>query len=111
MVHQEGFFGYEDIGDGQGDKPATHVMMLMVMSLNMGWKLPIAYSLLPDSFPCKKRAELLCMCIYRLNLTGAIVTNIVMDNCPVNYSTFRLLGRVSTEVNFKICRVMIFLRK
>ena len=24
--------------------------------------------------------------------TGAVVTNIVMDNCPVNYATFRSLG-------------------
>ena len=35
------FFGYEDIGDGPGENPAKHVMMLMVTSLNMGWKLPI----------------------------------------------------------------------
>jgi len=39
------FFGYEDIGEGQGQKPATHVMMFMVTALNMRWKLPIAYFL------------------------------------------------------------------
>ena len=86
------FFGYEDVGDGQGKNPAKHVMMLMVTSLNMGWKLPVAYFLLPDSFASQKRAELLRMCIYKLNCTGAIVTNIVMDNCPVNYATFKSLG-------------------
>jgi len=53
------FFGYEDIGEGQGQKPATHVMMFMVTALNMRWKLPIAYFLLPHSFSGKKRADLL----------------------------------------------------
>jgi hypothetical protein len=86
------FFGYEDVGDGPGKNPAKHVMMLMVTSLNMGWKLPIAYFLLPDGFPSQKRAELIRLCVYKLNCTGAIVTNIVMDNCPLNYATFRWLG-------------------
>jgi hypothetical protein len=86
------FFGYEDVGDGPGKNPAKHVMMLMVTSLNMGWKLPIAYFLLPDSFPSQRRAELIRQCIQKLNTTGAIVTNIVMDNCALNYATFRFLG-------------------
>ncbi len=51
-----------------------------------------AYFLLPDSFPSKKRAELIRLCIFKLNSTGATVTNVVMDNCPVNYATFRWLG-------------------
>jgi hypothetical protein len=86
------FFGYEDIGDGPGKNPAKNVMMLLVTALNMSWKLPIAYFLIPDSFPSRKRAELIRLCIFKLNLTGAIVTNLVMDNCPVNYATFRWLG-------------------
>ncbi len=44
------FFGYEDIGEGQGQKPATHVMIFMVTALNMRWKLPIAHFLLIDSY-------------------------------------------------------------
>ena len=40
------FFGYEDIGDSPGTNPARHVMMLMVTSLNMEWKVPVAYFLL-----------------------------------------------------------------
>jgi len=67
-------------------------MMLMVTALNMSWKLPIAYFLLGDSFASQKRAELIRLCLYKLNATGAIVTNLVMDNCPVNYVTFRFLG-------------------
>ena len=58
----------------------------------MRWKLPIAYFILPDSFYGKKRANLWRMCIIKLNCTKAIVTNLVMDNCPVNYATFRMLG-------------------
>jgi hypothetical protein len=58
----------------------------------MDWKLPIAYFLLPDGFKSDSRAELLRQALQKLNETGAIVTNIVMDNCPVNYSTFRKLG-------------------
>jgi len=58
----------------------------------MDWKLPIGYFLLADGFPGQKRAELLRQCLHKLNCTGAVVTNIVMDNCPVNYSTFRSLG-------------------
>jgi hypothetical protein len=86
------FYGFEDIGDGPGRKAAKHVMMLMVTCLNMDWKLPIAYFLLPDGFKSDGRAELLRQALQKLNETGAIVTNIVMDNCPVNYSTFRKLG-------------------
>jgi len=67
-------------------------MMMMVTALNMDWKLPVAYFLIGDGFSSAKRAELLRTCIYHLNSTGVIVTNIVMDNCPVNYATFRRLG-------------------
>jgi hypothetical protein len=82
------FFGYEDVGDGPGKNPAKHVMMIMVTALNMSWKLPVAYFLLPDSFPSQKRAELLRVCLYKLNCTGAIITNLVMDNCPGGYNDF-----------------------
>ena len=61
-------------------------------SLNRDWKLPVAYFLLSDNFSGKSRSDLIRQCIYKLNITGAIVTNIVMDNCPVNYATFRFLG-------------------
>ena len=86
------FYGYEDIGDGPGTKLAKHVMMLMVTCLNMDWKLPIAYFLIGDGFKAATRSDLIRQCIYKLNITGAIVTNVVMDNCPVNYATFRSLG-------------------
>lgn len=67
-------------------------MMMMITALNMSWKLPVAYFLLRDGFAAEQRAELLRLCIFHLNATGVIVTNIVMDNCPVNYATFRKLG-------------------
>ena len=86
------FHGYEDIGDGPGIKAATHFMMIMATALNMSWKLPVAYFLIPDGFSAEKREELLRTCVYHLNNTGAILTSIVMDNCPVNYATFRKLG-------------------
>lgn len=86
------FFGYEDIGNGPGKRVAKHVMMLIVTSLDMSWKLPIAYFLLPDGFTGRERAELLRICVFKLNSTKAVITNIVMDNCPVNYSTYKMLG-------------------
>ena len=67
-------------------------MMMMITALNLSLKLPVAYFLLRDGFPADKRAELLRLCVYHLNVTGVIVTNIVMDNCPVNYATYRHLG-------------------
>ena len=85
------FHGYEDLGEGPGEKPAKHVMMMMATALNMSFKVPVGYFLLPDAFTSEKRAELLRNCIYHVNTTGAVVTNIVMDNCPVNYATFRRL--------------------
>ena len=66
--------------------------MIMATALNMSWKLPVAYFLIPDGFSAEKREELLRTCVYHLNNTGAILTSIVMDNCPVNYATFRKLG-------------------
>jgi len=86
------FYGHEDIGDGPGTKLATHVMLIMATALNMSWKVPVGYFLIPDGFKAEKRAELLRTAVYHLNNTGVIVTNIVMDNCPVNYATFKLLG-------------------
>ncbi len=68
--------------------------MFMVTSLNMDWKLPIAYCLIADRFKSANRAELLRQCIYKLNATGAVITNIVMDT---NYTTYRSLG-------CKLCR-------
>jgi len=52
------FFGYEDIGDGPGENPAKHVMMLMVTSLNMGWKLPIGK--VPCLFDGKETTRISC---------------------------------------------------
>ena len=66
-------------------------MMMMATALNMSFKVPVGYFLLPDAFTSEKRAELLRNCIYHVNTTGAVVTNLVMDNCPVNYATFRRL--------------------
>lgn len=86
------FHGHEDLGDGPGSRTATHVMMIMVTALNMSFKIPIAYFLIPDGFSAEKRADLLRTCIFHLNNSGAVVTNIVMDNCPVNYATFKRLG-------------------
>lgn len=78
----------------------------MATALNMKWKLPVAYFLLPDGFSSEKRAELIRNCIFHLNSTGAIVTSLVMDNCPVNYATFRryrYYAKLFTETlnNFK----------
>ena len=64
---------------------------MMATALNMSFKVPVGYFLLPDAFTSEKQAELLRNCIYHVNTTGAVVTNIVMDNCPVNYATFRRL--------------------
>jgi len=64
-------------------------MMIMATALNVRWKLPIAYFLVGDGFSSDRRSELIRNCIYHLNNTGAIVTSLVMDNCPVNYATFR----------------------
>lgn len=85
------FCGYEDFGDGPGTKPAKNVMMLMATALNMKWKLPVGYFLIPECFSAEKRTDLIRNCIYHVNCTGAVVTSLVMDNCPVNYSTFRRL--------------------
>ena len=86
------FHGYEDTGDGPGSSPSTQVMLIMVTALNMSLKIPVAYFLIPNGFSAEKRADLLRTCIFHLNNSGAVVTNIVMDNCPVNYATFRRLG-------------------
>ncbi len=94
------FHGYEDIGESPSSKPATHVMMVMATALNMSWKMPIGYFLLSDGFPAGKRADLLRTAVYHLNNTGVVITNIVMDNCPVNYATFKHLG---CNLSRKVC--------
>ena len=63
-------------------------MVYFVMALNSDWKIPPACFLLPDKFNGNKRAELLRQAAFKLNSTGAVLTNIVMDNCPVNYKKF-----------------------
>ena len=84
--------GYVDLGDGPGDTPATHGMVLLCTSLLQGWKIPVCYFLIGNKFSGIQRAELVLKVLERLKETGAIITNIVCDNPKSNHAMVRHLG-------------------
>ena len=67
-------------------------MVMLATCLNEGWSLPLGYFLISAKFTAEERAIKIMECINKLNPTGAVVTNIVMDNCPVNQKTVLQLG-------------------
>jgi hypothetical protein len=96
------FHGHVDYGDGNvSSEEATHALVIMAVSINSSWKLPIAH-FFTSSITSEVQANLLTLATSYLNDTGAIITNMTCDNAASNLATIRLLGgNVSNHMNLK----------
>ena len=86
------FHGNVDLGDGiQSNEQATHALVMVVVSYNMSWKLPIAH-FVTKTIPSMDLASLVRLAVVYLNETGAILLNLTMDNAATNVSMINILG-------------------
>ncbi len=89
------FVGYIDFGLGvEGDDssvPATDALVLMVVSQNSSWKLPIAYFFVGHC-NADEKVSILTTALTKLYQIGVIVTCATADGPTTNFSTFKKLG-------------------
>uniref|UniRef100_A0A1B0DJ98 THAP-type domain-containing protein n=1 Tax=Phlebotomus papatasi TaxID=29031 RepID=A0A1B0DJ98_PHLPP len=79
----------DDSGDGEAT--ATQVLVFMLVSVDMNWKLPIGY------FPINKlaapeKSKLITEAISLSEKAGVKVLGLTFDGAPVNFSSMKKLG-------------------
>lgn len=87
-------WGYVDVGiDLQHDEvvPASEALVLMVVSHNSSWKLPIAYFLI-RSLSGAEKANIIREALIRLHEIGVDVTSTTCDGPTAHFSMFTDLG-------------------
>lgn len=70
---------------------AKNALVFMAVSLNAGWKVPIAYFLI-DGLTADERANLVKIALELLHNAKADVHSLTFDGASVNISTAQLLG-------------------
>lgn len=87
-------WGYENLGTDIADessKYATEALVLMVVSLNSGWKLPIAYFLI-NSLTGSEKANIVKETLKKLHETGVIITSVTCDGPNAHFTMAEKLG-------------------
>ncbi len=91
----EKFVGVMDLGTGveldDSAPPATEALVLMVVSLNAAWKLPIAYFLI-GHLSAEDKVSLLTSALKKLHDIKVTVVSLTCDAPPTNISTLKKLG-------------------
>ena len=88
------FVGYVDIGAGTKDDslpPAKEALVMMAVSANGHFKLPLAYFLI-DGLSAAERANITRICLEKLHSTGVICTSLICDGPQTNQSMLHHLG-------------------
>ena len=88
------FRGFVDIGtevDEDNLPVATEALVLMLVSLNSCWKLPIGYYLFVG-MTRKERASMVNNCFIQLCEVGVAVTSVTCDGAASNQAMFSELG-------------------
>lgn len=92
-----GFKGGIDMGIGENYiendcvPPANSALVLMAVSINDHWKVPIGYFLI-RSLRAGERANLLTEALFALHKSGAYVFSITFDGAPTNLAMCTSLG-------------------
>ena len=96
------YHGNVNLGDGmESDEEATHALAIMVVCVNSSWKLPLAH-FFTKGILAQDLANLVRMAIVYINETGAVLTNITLDNAATNISMLNMLGaNVSDHTQLK----------
>ncbi len=91
----ERFVGTIDLGLGtepdDSSPPATEALVLMVVSLNSSWKLPIAYFLV-GHLSSNEKVSIINTALTKLHEIGVKAVSVTCDAPPTNISTLRKLG-------------------
>ena len=89
------FSGYVDIGAEQANDDsepvATEALVLMVVSLNSHWKVPIGYFLV-NGLPGKERANIVQQCLIKLHEVGVKVVSVTCDGPCFHFAMMKELG-------------------
>lgn len=87
-------WGYVDIGvdlNNDNCEAASEALVLMVVSQNSSWKLPIGYFLIKHVSAVEK-SNLIIEAIKRLDVIGIFVTTVTCDGPSANFAMFNHLG-------------------
>lgn len=88
------YWGYVDLGmDLQNSEvhPASEALVVMVVSQNASWKLPIAYFLI-KSLTASEKANIVKESLIRLHEIDVEVTSVTCDGPSAHFAMFKELG-------------------
>ncbi|KAJ8246096.1 hypothetical protein GJAV_G00263610 [Gymnothorax javanicus] len=88
------FHGYVDLGTGIVDDslpPAKDAFVLMVVSINASWKIPVAYFLI-DGLTGEERANIISECLLRLHNIGVHTVSLTCDGPSCHFAMLKSLG-------------------
>lgn len=89
------YYGHIDIGNGINNDSlaaAKECLVIMIVSVNENWKLPIGYFLV-NSLNSSQKAELVKHALNLLsNITNLNVVSLTFDGCSTNVTMSQLLG-------------------
>ena len=89
-----------DVPNNDTSTPAVEGLVMMVVSLNASWKLPVAYFLI-DHLSAEKKANLIVTCLTKLGAIGVRTANVTCDCPSTNFAVMKLLGAVFDENNLQ----------
>ena len=90
------FRGYVDLGTGIDDDElpyAKEALVMMVVSMNGSWKVPVGYFLI-EGLNGEERANLVKECLIKLHESGVVVPCIICDGPTCNIAMMEKLGAV-----------------
>ena len=97
------FHGYVDVGTGVFDDcapPATHALVIMAVSVNEGYKIPLGYFLIVG-MSGEERANLVRETFKRLHETGVNAVSFTCDGPSCHLSMMKELGADVTAANME----------
>lgn len=90
----ETYYGRVDLGNGMISDSldiAKECFVLMVVSVNENWKLPIGYFLV-SNLNSSQKAEIIKHALNLLHSIGVTIISLTFDGCATNLTTSKLLG-------------------
>lgn len=94
-IRQQKTFNGKDVEGlvtfGPDDEIATQAYVLMLVSLNDAFKLPLGYFLI-NGMSAEQRANIIKMCLKKCHEVQAEVVSLTFDGCAANLATAKLLG-------------------
>lgn len=76
---------------GPPEEIATQVYVLMLVSLNDSFKLPLGFFFI-NGFSAEQRSNIILMCLERCHAVGAEVVSLTFDGCASNFAAAKQLG-------------------